>query len=417
MISVEEALERILNLVHVLEKEEKPLLECIRQSSAEDIYAPFNIPPGDNSAMDGYAARHEDIKGATTDKPAILHVIGEVSAGKTSQFTVKQGTAIRIMTGALLPEGADVVIPFEDTNENVLRQTNTESTEIYIYREISGGSNIRNKGEDIVEGSLVIPKGTFLRPAEIGVLASMGKTMVPVIRKPVVAILATGNEVVDLNEERPPHKIYNSNSYSLAAQVIKYGCTPKILGVAPDDEENLTNAIRSGLDADILITSGGVSMGDYDIVKDVLAKEGEIHFWTVRMKPGKPLAFGMLKRNDGKTVPHLGLPGNPVSAMITFEIFGRPAILKMMGRKNLKKPTIKAILRDRVVNTDDRRIFTRVWVTQENEDYYATLTGPQGSGILTSMASANGLAIIPETVKEVIPGTIVDVIMLGWDEG
>ena len=263
----------------------------------------------------------------------------------------------------------------------------------------------------------MIPKSTFLRPAEIGVLASMGKTIVPVIRKPVVAILATGNEVVDLSEVRPPHKIYNSNSYSLAAQVIKYGCTPKILGVAPDDIEDLTKAIRSGLDADILITSGGVSMGDYDIVKDVLANEGEIHFWTVRMKPGKPLAFGVLRRNDGKLVPHLGLPGNPVSAMITFEIFGRPAILKMMGRKNLKKPTIKAILQDRVVNTDDRRIFTRVWITQKDEGYYATLTGPQGSGILTSMSSANGLAIIPETVKEVVPGTIVDVIMLGWDEG
>jgi molybdopterin molybdotransferase len=417
MISVEEALEKILDLVHILEKEEKPLLECIGQSSAEDIFAPFSIPPGDNSAMDGYAARYEDIKGATADHPSILHVIGEVSAGKSSQFEVKPGTAIRIMTGALLPEGADVVVPFEDTNESILRQEHETSAEIYIYRAISGGANIRKRGEDIVEGSLVIPKSTFLRPAEIGVLASMGKTIVPVIRKPVVAILATGNEVVDLSEVRPPHKIYNSNSYSLAAQVIKYGCTPKILGVAPDDIEDLTKAIRSGLDADILITSGGVSMGDYDIVKDVLANEGEIHFWTVRMKPGKPLAFGVLRRNDGKLVPHLGLPGNPVSAMITFEIFGRPAILKMMGRKNLKKPTIKAILQDRVVNTDDRRIFTRVWVTQEDEGYYATLTGPQGSGILTSMSSANGLAIIPETVKEVVPGTIVDVIMLGWDEG
>lgn len=416
MISVEEALEKILDLVHILENEEKPLLECLGQSTAEDIFSPFSIPPGDNSAMDGYAARYEDIKGATRDHPAVLHVIGEAPAGRPSQFEIKPGTAIRIMTGALMPAGADVVIPFEETNESILRQTNETSTEIYIYREISGGSNIRKKGEDIVEGALVMPKGTFLRPAEIGVLASIGKTNVPVVRKPVVAILATGNEIVDLSEKRPPHKIYNSNSYSLASQVIRYGCTPKILGVARDEVEDLTEAIRRGLDADLLITSGGVSMGDYDIVKDVLANEGKIHFWTVRMKPGKPLAFGVLKNADGKEVPHLGLPGNPVSAMITFEIFGRPAILKMMGRKNLKKPTVKAILQDRVVNTDDRRIFTRVWVTQKDEGYYATLTGPQGSGILTSMSSANGLAIIPETTKEVVPGTVVDVIMLGWDE-
>jgi molybdopterin molybdotransferase len=417
MISVEEALGKILDLVHVLEKEEKPLLECLGQTCAEDIYAPFYIPPSDNSAMDGYAVQYESIKEATREHPAILHVIGESPAGEPSRFIVKPGTAVRIMTGALLPDGADVVVPFEETNESLLRQANASSVEIYIYRGISSGANIRKKGEDIVEGTLVIPKDTFLRPAEIGVLASIGKTVVPVIRKPVVAILATGNELVDVGEKRPPYNIYNSNSYSLAAQVIRYGCSPKILGVARDEVGNLTDAIRQGLDADLLITSGGVSMGDYDIVKDILAKEGEIHFWTVRMKPGKPLAFGVLKRDDGKTVPHLGLPGNPVSAMITFEIFGRPAILRMMGRKNLEKPTIKAVLEDGVVNTDDRRIFTRVWVTQRDEGYYATLTGPQGSGILTSMSSANGLAIIPETVKEVFPGTVVDVIMLGWDEG
>ena len=416
MISVEEALEKILGLVHELDKEERPLLECLGRSCAEDIYAPFSIPPGDNSAMDGYALQFDDIKGASREHPAILHVIGEAPAGESNEFVVKPGTAVRIMTGALVPDGANVVVPFEETNESLLKQANISNGDIHIYKEIASESNIRKKGEDIVEGSLVIPNGTFLRPAEIGVLASIGKTVVPVIRKPVVAILATGNELVDLTEERPQYKIYNSNTYSLAAQVTRYGCTPKILGVARDDPENLTEAIRSGLDADILITSGGVSMGDYDIVKDILAKEGEIHFWTVRMKPGKPLAFGILRRDDGKNVPHMGLPGNPVSAMITFEIFARPAILKMMGRKNLKKPTIKAILQDEVVNTDDRRIYTRVWVTQKDEEYYATLTGPQGSGILTSMASANGLAIIPENVKKVKAGTIVDVIMLGWDE-
>jgi molybdopterin molybdotransferase len=417
MISVEEALEKILSLVHVLEREERPLLDCLGQTLADDIYAPFSIPPGNNSAMDGYAVQYESIKGANHEQPSILHVIGESPAGDSKKFEVKPGTAVRIMTGALLPDGADVVIPFEETNEGTLKQTGTNATDIAIYREISRGSNIRQKGEDIVEGDLVMSKGTFLRPAEIGVLASLGMTIVPVVRKPVVAILATGNELVDIFQQRPPSKIYNSNSYSLAAQILRYGGIPKILGVARDEITELTQAIHRGLDADMLITTGGVSLGDYDIVKDVLAKEGEIHFWTVRMKPGKPLAFGTLTTDNGKIIPHLGLPGNPVSAMITFEIFGRRALLKMMGRNNLEKPTIQAILYDGVVNTDDRRIYTRVWVTREGEEFHARLTGPQGSGILTSMSGANGLAIIPENVKETFPGTVVEVIMLGWDEG
>jgi molybdopterin molybdotransferase len=417
MISVEEALEKILSLVHVLEREERPLLDCLGQTLADDIYAPFSIPPGNNSAMDGYAVQYESIKGASHDQPSFLHVIGESPAGDSKKFEVKPGTAVRIMTGALLPDGADVVVPFEETNEGTLKQTGTNAVDIAIYRDISRGSNIRQKGEDIVEGDLVMSKGTFLRPAEIGVLASLGMTVVPVVRKPVVAILATGNELVDIFQQRPPSKIYNSNSYSLAAQILRYGGIPRILGVARDEITELTQAIHRGLDADMLITTGGVSLGDYDIVKDVLAKEGEIHFWTVRMKPGKPLAFGTLTTDTGKIIPHLGLPGNPVSAMITFEIFGRRALLKMMGRNNLEKPTIQAILDDGVVNTDDRRIYTRVWVTREGEEFHARLTGPQGSGILTSMSGANGLAIIPENVKETFPGTVVEVIMLGWDEG
>jgi molybdopterin molybdotransferase len=417
MISVEEALEKILNLVHVLEKEERPLLDSLGYTTADDIYAPFNIPPGDNSAMDGYAVQFESIKGASHDHPRILTVIGESPAGDSKRFDVKPGTAVRIMTGALLPDGADVVVPFEETNEGIAGQKSASTGDITIYRGLARGSNIRKKGEDIVEGDLVISKGTFLRPAEIGVLASIGRTVVPVIRRPVVAVLATGNEIVDIFQQRPPSKIYNSNSYSLAAQILRYGGTPRILGVARDDINELTEALHCGLNTDMLITTGGVSLGDYDIVKDVLAKEGEIHFWTVRMKPGKPIAFGTLTSNEGNLIPHLGLPGNPVSAMITFEIFGRPALLKMMGRRNLKKPTIRAILDDGVVNTDDRRIFTRVWVTEEEGEYHARLTGPQGSGILTSMSSANGLAIIPENIKETSPGTVVEVIMLGWDEG
>ena len=241
-----------------------------------------------------------------------------------------------------------------------------------------------------------------------------------VIRRPVVAILATGDELVDIAQPLPAGKIYNSNTYSLAALVQRYGGIHKILGIARDSEDSVVARLRHGLDADMLLTTGGVSAGDYDVVKDVLAKQGEITFWTVRMKPGKPLAFGIIKgvgkAGVARNIPHLGLPGNPVSSMVTFEMFVRPAILKMMGKKNLAKPTVEAVVEDSVVNYDRRRVFARVRVEKREGQYFARLTGPQGSGILTSMTSANGLMIIPEGKTKVVPGDIVKVMMLDWRE-
>jgi molybdopterin molybdotransferase len=235
--------------------------------------------------------------------------------------------------------------------------------------------------------------------------------MVKVIRRPVVAILATGDELVDINQPLPPGKIYNSNTYSVAALVVRYGGVPQILGVALDSEDSLVAKLHMALDSDILITTGGVSMGDYDVVKDILANEGEIVFWQVRMKPGKPLAFGTIKG-----IPHLGLPGNPVSSMVTFELFARPAILKMMGKKNLAKPTIEAIIENPVVNSDERRIFARAVVEKRSGQYFARLTGPQGSGILTSMTIANGLVVVSEDKARVAAGDMVQVMMLDWNE-
>jgi len=243
---------------------------------------------------------------------------------------------------------------------------------------------------------------------------------VTVFRRPVVAILATGNEVVDIEQPLPAGKIYNSNTYSVAALVRHYGGIPKILGIAQDSEDSLVAKLRQGLDADMLITTGGVSAGDYDIVKDVLAKEGEITFWTVRMKPGKPLAFGTIKGADrtgaARSIPHLGFPGNPVSSMITFELFARPAIFKMMGKKNLTKPIIEAVIEQRIINTDGRRIYSRAIMEKRHGQYSARLTGPQGSGILTSMSLANGLVIVPEDKAEVKAGEKVQVMMLDWNE-
>jgi len=420
MISVEEALERILAYVEVLEAEEKPLLDALGQVLAEDVFAPFNIPPLDNTAMDGYAVRAADTRGASARSPVELSVIGEVAAGYLWEGEVEPGTAVRIMTGAPIPKGADAVVPFEETDEpfeKAPKGTQRLQATVRVSVEAKVGANIRRAGEDVHEGQPILGKGAGLRPSEIGVLASLGKPTVKVVRRPLVAVLSTGDELVPLGEERPPGKIYDSNAYSLAALVRRYGGIPKMLGIAKDTVEALTAKIHDGLGADMLITSAGVSRGDYDVVKDVLAKEGEIKFWTVAMKPGKPLAFGCFY-SGVRRIPHIGLPGNPVSSMVSFELFGRPAIFKMMGKTGWDRPTIKAIADERITNQGDpRRFYARCIVSQRDGRYYASLTGPQGSGILTSMMYANALTVIPEERDVVEPGEEIDVIMLDWSQG
>jgi len=419
MISVEEALEKVLSYVEVLEPEQKPILDCLGQVLAEDVYSTIDIPPLDNSAMDGYALRAKDTRGAGESSPRYLVVVGEVAAGSMPAQEVRPGTAIRIMTGAPLPEGADAVVRFEDTDEVNRKLSGGDLSHIGILCQVKKGSDVRGRGEDIASGDLILKKGKVLRPQEIGVLASLGRPTALVIRRPVVAILATGDELIGVDQPLAPGKIHDSNNYAIAAEVSRYGGIPKILGIGRDSVRSLTEKIDEGLDADMLITSGGVSKGDYDIVKDVLAEHGGVGFWTVCMKPGKPLAFGVIKNiEEGreKKVPHLGLPGNPVSSMVTFEQFARPAILRMMGKKILAKPAIRAIIEDDVVDTDGRRLFARVSVTKRGGQYYASVTGPQGSGILTSMAKANGLAVIPENSKGVKAGDLVEVQMLDWGE-
>jgi len=419
MISVEEALEKILSYVEILEPERKPILDCLGQVLAEDVYSAIDIPPLDNSAMDGYALRAKDTRGACESSPVYLAVVGEVAAGSMPTKEVEPSTAIRIMTGAPLPDGADAVVRFEDTDEMTRKSSGGDHSQIGILRRAKKRLNVRNRGEDIAKGNLVLEKGRVLRPQEIGVLASLGRSTALVIRRPIVAILATGDELIGLDQPLAPGKIHDSNTYTIAAEVSRYGGIPRILGIGRDSIQSLTEKIDEGLDADMLITSGGVSKGDYDIVKDVLAEHGEVGFWTVRMKPGKPLAFGIMKNVEGgrkRQVPHLGLPGNPVSSMITFEQFARPAILKMMGKQILAKPVIRAIIENNIANTDERRLFARVMVTRRGGQYYASVTGPQGSGILTSVAKANGLAVIPENSNGAKAGDIVEVQMLDWGE-
>ena len=420
MLSVEEARSRILEMFQPLESERKPILEALGQVLAEDVSSPMSIPPLANSAMDGYAVQSSDITGATPDTPTSLRVIGQVAAGQLPQNEVVPGTAVRIMTGGPIPSGADTVVPFEDTDEYDLKSSGmglSDIAEIKVNIGASEGSNVRPAGQDISKGQTVLKKGMLLRPSEIGVLASVGRDMVEVVRRPVVAVIATGDELLEPGGPIAPGKIYDSNSYSVAAAVLRYGGVPLFLGIARDNLESMNAKLEDALDADLLLTSAGVSRGDYDIVKDLLASRGEVAFWSVRMRPAKPLAFGVFPGPGGRRVPHVGLPGNPVSALVAFEELVRPAILRMLGRTDLEKPTIRAELEEDVVNTDGRRVFARVVVTRRNGRYYACLTGDQGSGVLTSMALANGLAICPEDVPRMKAGEVVDVQMLDWPEG
>jgi molybdopterin molybdotransferase len=419
LISVEEALEKILNSIQILDAENCPVLQTLGQVLDEDVYSEVNVPPKDNSALDGYAVRSLDIKGASQQNPRILKVIDIVIAGDNPHQEVKPGTAVRIMTGAPTPSGADCVIGFEETDENQRKVTSRGfPEEIGIMIQESSSANIRKAGESVKKGDLVLARGTVIRPSEIGVMASVGRAMVKVIRRPKVAILATGDELAEPGEPLAEGQIYNSNTYSVAAQVLRDGGIPQPLGIALDNEASVTTKVKKAEEADMLITIGGVSMGDYDVVKNVLTRQGEMVFWKVRTKPGKPLAFGNIVRSSGNRVPlpHLGLAGNAVSSMVNYELFARPALQKMMGKKNFSKPTIEAMMEDNIKNDDGRRVFARVIVERREGQYHARLTGPQGSGILTSMTSANGLAIVPEDKEKIQKGEKLQVMMLDWSQ-
>jgi len=414
MLSVERAQERVLEAFRPLESERVAPLEALGRVLAEDVHAGEDIPPHDNSSMDGYAVRSADTAGAGHQAPVRLRVVDELPAGYVTGTEVAPGTAVRIMTGAPLPPGADAVVRVEDT------RAEGEWVEIFVAAPV--GQYVRPAGEDVRQGELVLPKGTLVRPQEVGMLATLGRKEVPVTRRPRVAILATGDELVEIDAPLAPGKIRDANSYSNAAQVVQCGGEPILLGIARDRVDELTDRIRAGLTGvDLFLTSGGVSVGDFDLVKQVLASEGRIHFWRVCMKPGKPLAFGWIGPSAGSgqrpstgsgRVPLLGLPGNPVSVMVSFEMFARPAMLKMLGMTRWQRPTVEATLMDEVRHKDERRHYLRVRLEERSGGYRAYLTGGQGSGILSSMVKANGLAIIPEDWDHVPAGARVRALVL-----
>ena len=410
-LTVEAALEAVLARFAPLEAVEVPLTAALGRVLAADVVAEEDLPPFAHAAMDGYAVRGADVATARRDAPVRLRVLGEVAAGHTSALVVAPGTALRIMTGAPLPAGADAVVPREQT---VTDAGAAAGEGVQVLAAVRAGRHVRPAGEDARRGEKVLVRGLRLRPPEVGLLAALGRPCVPVTRRPRVALLATGDELVGPGEPRGPGQIYSSNAYALHAQVLACGGEPLPLPSAPDRLPELSARLDQGLawGVDLFITTGGVSMGKYDLVKELLADRGRIDFWQVQMQPGRPTAFG-----EVAGVPLLGLPGNPASALVAFLLLGRPAILKMLGQRALRLPEVTAVLLEDARGYSDRRRYVRAIVEEDNDRYTVRLTGPQGAGLVTSLVRANGLAIIPEgTCPAARAGTTVRVLMVDWPE-
>ena len=396
LMSADDALARILAGVPALPEVETPLLDALGLVLAEDIAADRDVPPFRNSAMDGYAVRGEDVASA----PVELRVVGEVAAGGFSDRAVEPGEAMRIMTGAPVPDGADTVVRVEDTDNASDLVTVTAATPT--------GMAIRHTGEDLKKGETVLTKGTVLRAADIGLLASVGRARVRVRKRPRVAVFSTGDEIVDLDAPIKRGQIRDSNRYTLASAIRAVGAEPWVRGIVRDSPDALRAALREAAAADAIVTSGGESVGDHDHLKPVLSELGTIDFWAIAIRPGRPLAFGEIT-DRGRRVPIFGLPGNTVSALVTFEIFVRPALLRMQGRENVTRPKVKARLLEPVDKPDFLRVFARG--IHDPEAGTVRLTGPQGSGILRSMSLANCLLDLPVGPSRVEQGEVVDVIL------
>lgn len=398
MLTVEEAQARVLDEVSPLEAEDVALAEAHGRVLRDDVRAIADVPERDNSAMDGYAVRAEDIANA----PVFLPVTGVLPAGTMPSTALAPGTAIRIMTGAFVPDGADTVVHVEITDGG------RES--VRIERALKPGTNVRRRGEDMRSGDVVLSSGNVIRAGELGVLAGVQQTTVRVSRRPTIAILSTGDELIDVEQPRVAGKIVNANSWSLAALAAESGALPQRLGIVRDTREATIAALERALDCDFVVTSGGVSVGAWDFVKDALDALGaEMKFWRVAMKPGKPVVLSTLR---GRLV--FGLPGNPVSCMVSFQLFVAPAIRKAMGQTSgLLPPAVRVPLATPLTSKGDRRTYMRVRVTVEQGGLIAHPMRAQGSGVSTSMIGANGLAIVAEGITRIEAGALVDVLLIG----
>jgi len=393
----------ILEETPVLGPERCAATEARGRVLCEPVHAPRDLPPADNSAMDGYALRAADVEDASREAPAALDVTFTVAAGATPETSVEPGCAARILTGAPLPEGADTVVRQEDTE--------CDGDRLRVFVSSPPHDNIRDAGEDVRAGEEVLPVGKHVGPAEIGMLASLGRTVVAVHQRPRVAILSGGDELVEPDGDVSGGRIVSSNSYSIAAQCREVGADPVYVGIAKDTALDLERTFRAALRADVVVSSAGVSVGDRDYVRFVLDKLGcSLLFWGVKIKPGYPLAFGRFPGDTGPLV--FGLPGNPVSAMMTFEQFVRPALRKMTGMSNLFRPVIRARLRGALHKKTGRLHFVRVQLTRSGDEVFADAAGNQSSGVLRSMTRAQGLLVFPADAAELREGDAVDVQVL-----
>jgi molybdopterin molybdotransferase len=429
-LSIPEALERILASVRPTEAEPVPLVDAFGRVLAEPAVSPIDHPPWDNSGMDGFAVRAEDIAGATREAPARLTVVDDIPAGGFPSRPIGPGEAAKIMTGAPVPEGADSVVRVEHTDAWVpadggeagdaapaprdvaSEATGAVGTTIRIFSGSDARRNIRRRGEDLRANAVVLDSGRVLGPGEIGILAATGHATVLVHRRPRIAILANGDELVDLDrfeEVVAGRKIVNSNTYALAAAVAAAGGEPIPLGIAPDDPEEIRARLVLGRDADAVLTTAGASVGQHDLVKDALLELGfELDFWRVRMRPGSPFSFGRLGG-----VPVFGIAGNPVSVLVTFEVLVRPAIRRMLGRRDVHACTIRVRAAERIPGAGRLTHFPRVRLEPDGDGgYTARLTGSQGSGILSSVAAADALLVVPAGVEAIEPGQEADAIPL-----
>jgi molybdopterin molybdotransferase len=404
MLRVEEASERILSEIRTLSAESVPLRAALGRVCAEDIVATVTMPPWSNSSMDGYAVRSADITPVMKGEPVTLRVVATIAAGERAPKALKRGQAMRIMTGAPVPGGADSVIRKEDTDGGSAKVEIRDARDVW--------KNIRQAGEDYQRGDLLAKRGTPVRPALIGVLASSGVATIQAFRRPRVAIISSGNELVDIDEFDEviaARRIVSSNSYTLNALTRVAGGVPVDLGIAADTKASLKKKLEKAGDCDIILTSAGVSVGDLDHTRDVFAAlGGKQRFWRVKMRPGAPLAFGLLKQ-----IPWVGLSGNPVSAMVSFELFVRPALRKMQGHADLFRRTLNVTVEEEIKISAKLTHFLRACVSRkEDGTLVASLTGLQSSAALTSMVKANALLIVPETSATVAKGAQLKALML-----
>lgn len=407
MRSVEEAITSILAAVRRLPSEEVPLLEAAGRVLTTDVDSREALPPFDNSSMDGYAVRAVDIASATSQQPVTLHVVMDIPAGVTPAETVGAGQAARIMTGAPLPVGADAVVPVEDTNAVWTSENSTDLTHIRISRAVTAGGYIRRRGENIETGARVLDAGTVLGAPQIGMLAALGYTHVPVFRRPRVAIVTSGDEIVRFDQTPAPGQIRDANSPSLYVRVLQNGGLPFIVKAARDTAEDVRRMFAEALalQPDLIISTAGVSVGAADFTRQILVEMGTLDFWKINLRPGKPLAFGSLE-----DVMFFGLPGNPVSALVTFEVLVLPALRFMAGLPH--EPLTISAQAAQPIASDGRQSYLRVRLERQQDSWLATETGTQSSGALMSLVVADGLLIVPAGVTQVEQGQLCRVQLL-----